>query len=75
MQDFDKPIEGYPANLICPNCHNPSVVPIKRKEFICIWFVPMIPVYWGKQLKCNICTWRQDIKTQDLTKYNINKVS
>lgn len=72
-KDIDSRIDGYPNNLPCPNCHNQSVEPVKRKEFISFWFVPVIPMYWGKQLKCNICTWRQDINQKELDKYGIKQ--
>lgn len=39
--------------------------PVKRKEFISIWFIPVFPIYWGKQLRCPICNWRQDFKNTD----------
>ncbi|CEP24611.1 unnamed protein product [Cyberlindnera jadinii] len=72
-KNFTSHMDGYPNNLQCPNCHNNSVEPVKEKEFISVWFVPIIPIYWGKQLKCRICSWTQDLKKGDLEKYNIQK--
>ncbi|ODQ60216.1 hypothetical protein WICANDRAFT_30791 [Wickerhamomyces anomalus NRRL Y-366-8] len=70
-KDMDSRIDGYPNNLPCPNCHNQSVEPVKRKEFISFWWIPLIPMYWGKQLKCNTCSWRQDVNKEELEKYGI----
>ena len=49
----------------CPNCKNLSVQPIKRKEFITLFFIPVLPIYWGKQLKCPVCNWRQDFSKEE----------
>jgi len=70
-KDMDSKLSGYPNNLPCPNCHNASVEPVKRKEFISFWWIPIIPMYFGKQLKCNICSWRQDVNKEELEKYGI----
>lgn len=48
----------------CPNCKNLTVAPIKRKEFITVFFIPVFPIYWGKQLHCAVCNWRQDFSTE-----------
>lgn len=53
------------SSLYCPNCHNYSVRPLKRKEFIAIWFIPVFPIFWGKQLVCPICNWRQEFKNDE----------
>ncbi|AHY74457.1 AQG_2a_G0001890.mRNA.1.CDS.1 [Saccharomyces cerevisiae] len=72
MKSFDSSYDTVPGhqNLYCPNCHNYSVGPIKRKEFFTIWFIPLVPVFWGKQLHCPICNWRQDFKNDE----QLNKV-
>ncbi|CAI4054782.1 hypothetical protein N7582_000165 [Saccharomyces uvarum] len=72
MRSFDSSYDSVPAhqNLYCPNCHNHSVSPIKRKEFFTVWFIPLLPVFWGKQLHCSICNWRQDFKNEE----QLNKV-
>ncbi|CDR46464.1 CYFA0S23e01244g1_1 [Cyberlindnera fabianii] len=71
--NYDSNLSEYPSDLQCPNCHNNSVHAIKRREFFTIWFIPLVPMYWGKQLACTICTWRQDVSTSDLEKYQIPK--
>lgn len=76
MQHYDSNYDNNPEhnNLYCPNCHNFSVTPIKRKEFFAIYFVPIVPIYWGKQLHCSICNWRQDFKnTEQLNKVVIEQ--
>lgn len=61
-KDFNSAYDNNPKHtgLYCPNCHNNSVTPIKRKEFFTFYFIPLVPVHWGKQLRCSICNWRQD---------------
>ncbi|SCW03689.1 LAFE_0G16050g1_1 [Lachancea fermentati] len=54
--------------IYCPNCHNYKVRPVKRREFITIWFIPVMPFFWGKQLVCPICNWRQDFKSDEQLK-------
>lgn len=71
VQNFDSNYDNNPEHqgLYCPKCHNFSVVPIKRREFFAFNFIPLIPLHWGKQLRCSICNWRQDFKSEsDLQK-------
>ncbi|KAH3903146.1 uncharacterized protein SCDLUD_000759 [Saccharomycodes ludwigii] len=65
-KDWDNEYDLGPKykNFYCPNCHNYCVKPVKRREFISIWFIPIFPMYFGKQLMCPICNWRQDFKDQ-----------
>ena len=67
MRNFDRNYDSNPEHqgLYCPKCHNFGVTPIKRREFFAFYFVPIVPVYWCKQLKCSICNWRQDFKTDE----------
>ncbi|CCE61456.1 hypothetical protein TPHA_0A03800 [Tetrapisispora phaffii CBS 4417] len=60
-------------NLYCPNCHNYSARPIKRRQFFTVWFIPILPVYWGKQVKCTICNWRQDFKDEAQLRKIVNE--
>lgn len=65
-KEWNKPYKDYGANyhaLYCPNCHNYSVSPVNRREFLTLIFIPFIPFYWGKQLRCATCGWHQDFKT------------
>ncbi|KAL6927144.1 hypothetical protein ACO0SA_003434 [Hanseniaspora valbyensis] len=60
----------------CPNCKNLTVEPIKRKEFITIFFIPVVPLYWGKQLHCTVCNWRQDFSNeQELQKVKYETIN
>ncbi|CCF59528.1 hypothetical protein KAFR_0H01180 [Kazachstania africana CBS 2517] len=72
VKNWDSPYNTDPryTGLYCPNCHNLSVEPVKRREFFQIWFIPIVPIYWGKQIRCSICNWRQDFKTDE----ELNKV-
>ncbi|CAN6617660.1 hypothetical protein TRVA0_007S00628 [Trichomonascus vanleenenianus] len=60
-QNFPGTVKGYDdLRVYCPRCHNVSVVPEKERKFFTICFVPIIPIYWGKILRCTICPWRQE---------------
>ena len=65
VQDKSVLLENTNGCYYCPNCHNYSVKPIKRKEFFTVWFIPFFPLFWGKQLHCNICNWRQDFSNEE----------
>ncbi|AET41259.1 uncharacterized protein Ecym_7439 [Eremothecium cymbalariae DBVPG len=72
-RDWDKPYrkdpEGRYGHVYCPNCRNFSVGPVCRREFVTLCMVPLIPLYWGQQLRCGVCNWRQDFKnTEQLEK-------
>ncbi|KAA8910798.1 hypothetical protein FN846DRAFT_774804 [Sphaerosporella brunnea] len=59
-QDFSGNINGYEhLKVICPNCHNAAVVPIKRRTFFTFCFIPLVPIHWGKELRCTICQYHQ----------------
>lgn len=75
MQNYESRLDDYPSDLMCPNCHNRTVGPVKKKEFFTVWFIPLIPFFWGKQLRCTTCTWRQDIKSADLDRMGIKMMS
>ncbi|QLL32888.1 hypothetical protein HG536_0D04100 [Torulaspora globosa] len=65
VTQWDKQYDPQVYSIYCPNCHNYSVGPVKRREFISIWFIPLFPIYWGNQLRCPICQWRQDFKSRE----------
>ncbi|CEP63821.1 uncharacterized protein LALA0_S09e03268g [Lachancea lanzarotensis] len=66
-KDWDKQYDQSTqySSLYCPNCHNFNVHPVKRREFISIWFIPVFPIFIGKQLVCPTCNWRQDFKNDE----------
>lgn len=74
-RQWDKPYDPDPRlnSIYCPNCHNNSVGPVKRREFITLWFIPLFPIYWGKQLRCPICQWRQDFKNREQLQKVVNE--
>lgn len=65
--NFDEDFDNDPRHrgLYCPKCHNMSVTAIKRREFIAVYWVPLVPVRWGQQLKCTICKWKKNFKKDD----------
>lgn len=60
-REFNSAYDNNPQHvgLYCPHCHNYSVAPVKSKEFFTVYYVPLVPVHWGKQLRCSICSWKQ----------------
>ena len=71
--DAKSPFEEQYHGIYCPNCHNFQVRPVKRREFISFWFIPVLPIFWGNQLLCPICNWRQDFKTEDQLRKVMNE--
>lgn len=67
-QAFNSDMDGgVPHNLYCPHCHNNSVQPIKHKRFVTVFFVPIVPIRWCKQLKCQICNYTRDVSRKALS--------
>ncbi|AMD18720.1 HBL182Wp [Eremothecium sinecaudum] len=67
-REWVKPYAGNEAGryneLYCPSCRSYSVYPVKKREFVTVLFVPIIPLYWGNQLCCRVCRWNQDFDSQ-----------
>ncbi|CAB4253099.1 similar to Saccharomyces cerevisiae YBL029C-A Protein of unknown function [Maudiozyma barnettii] len=61
-REFNSAYDNKPEHvgLYCPHCHNNSVAAVKSKEFFTFYYIPLVPVHWGKQLRCSICSWKQD---------------
>lgn len=41
------------------HCHNAAVTAIKRRTFFTFCFIPLVPIKWGKELRCTICQYHQ----------------
>ncbi|KAF8243522.1 hypothetical protein K440DRAFT_589525 [Wilcoxina mikolae CBS 423.85] len=66
-QDLSSGLSGYEQlRVVCPNCHNASVTPIKRRTFFTFCFIPIFPIAWGKELRCSICNYHQSTTTEQL---------
>lgn len=53
---MNKPLpEGGQVACYCGRCHNHSVFGVKSSNWVTLFFVPVIPFYFGKKLQCNIC--------------------
>lgn len=77
IQSYDSNLSDQFTNssgLTCPNCHNQSVHLIKKRQFFTIWFVPVLPIYWGKQIKCDICSWDQDVNHAKMDEWGMDKM-
>ncbi|EDO17023.1 hypothetical protein Kpol_1065p39 [Vanderwaltozyma polyspora DSM 70294] len=60
------PITDF-THIYCPKCRNYSAKPVKRRDFFSVFFVPILPVYFGKQIRCTICNWKYRFQSdQDL---------
>ncbi|KJA18580.1 hypothetical protein HYPSUDRAFT_169073 [Hypholoma sublateritium FD-334 SS-4] len=64
-----KPEGGESARLLCPNCHNLSVMRAKSTMWFELFWVPLVPLHWKHIWMCTICNWSQKVqKGQDDTK-------
>ncbi|CCG22638.1 hypothetical protein CORT_0B09340 [Candida orthopsilosis Co 90-125] len=39
----------------CGRCHNQSAFAIRTINTVTLFFIPVLPFYFSKRLKCNIC--------------------
>ncbi|ODV64376.1 uncharacterized protein ASCRUDRAFT_29528 [Ascoidea rubescens DSM 1968] len=53
---------------MCPRCHNNAVGVITHKRFFSLFFVPLIPLKWGKRCKCFICGYTAEVNKDTLTR-------
>ncbi|KAJ6264552.1 hypothetical protein Dda_0699 [Drechslerella dactyloides] len=66
-QDFSSRLKGYEnLRVNCQNCHNNSVIAIKRRNFFTFCYIPIIPLSWNEELNCTICNARSKISTAQL---------
>ncbi|KAG5355159.1 UPF0768 protein [Yarrowia sp. B02] len=66
-QNFGHPWKGHESErYYCPNCHNVSCEARKRREFITLCFVPVIPIHWSNEIKCTICNWSKGVNEESL---------
>lgn len=64
-KEFNKPLKdiGH-ISCYCGNCHNQSAHPIRTINTITLFFIPVLPFYYSKRLKCSICGASGDINGQ-----------
>ncbi|RVD86914.1 uncharacterized protein DFL_005165 [Arthrobotrys flagrans] len=66
-QDFSSRLKGYEnVRVNCSNCHNNSVIAIKRRNFFTFCYIPIIPLSYHEELNCTICNARSKISKQQL---------
>ncbi|KAI5955836.1 hypothetical protein KGF54_001338 [Candida jiufengensis] len=65
FQEFNKPLKDV-GNVACycGHCHNQSAHAIRTINAITIFFIPLIPFYYSKRLKCDICGTSGDLDSQ-----------
>lgn len=50
----------------CGNCHNQSAHATRTINAITLFFIPVLPFYFSKRLKCSICNASGDLPPQAL---------
>jgi hypothetical protein len=70
VKEFNKPIDGI-GNMACycGNCHNQSAHAVRTINAVTLFFIPVLPFYFSKRLKCSICG-----ATGDINKDVINRM-
>ncbi|CAK7909301.1 hypothetical protein CAAN1_25S01486 [[Candida] anglica] len=62
LKEFNKPLkEGGNVSCYCGNCHNQSAHAIRTINCVSLFFIPILPFYFSKRLKCSICGASADI--------------
>ncbi|ESW98894.1 hypothetical protein HPODL_05273 [Ogataea parapolymorpha DL-1] len=55
-KSFKKELKQYDGKRVyCPRCHNISMQYVRNWNFITVFFVPIIPFSFYKELYCPIC--------------------
>ncbi|ABN66595.1 cytochrome c heme-binding site [Scheffersomyces stipitis CBS 6054] len=65
FKEFNKPLDDVgQIPCYCSNCHNTSVFAIRTTNVVTLFFIPVLPFYRSKRLKCNICGASGDINNE-----------
>ncbi|ODQ77074.1 hypothetical protein BABINDRAFT_67921 [Babjeviella inositovora NRRL Y-12698] len=75
VQDINRSLSSAGgAREYCAHCHNNnSMQAIRHVKCFSVFFIPIIPIYWDKRLKCDICNYLVKIdneQVQELCKKN-----
>ncbi|KAG7664633.1 uncharacterized protein J8A68_001858 [[Candida] subhashii] len=56
VKEFNKPLPdvGH-IPCYCNHCHNQSAYAIRTINCVTLFFIPVLPFYFTKRLKCSIC--------------------
>ncbi|KZV75774.1 hypothetical protein PENSPDRAFT_35820 [Peniophora sp. CONT] len=49
--------EGDPAARICPRCNNAGVIQTRKRTWVTLCFVPIVPLKAGHHWLCGVCRW------------------
>ncbi|CCE72695.1 Piso0_000286 [Millerozyma farinosa CBS 7064] len=56
FKEFNKPLADVgTVNCYCGNCHNQSAHAVRTINCVTLFFIPVLPFYFSKRLKCSIC--------------------
>ncbi|ODV69903.1 hypothetical protein HYPBUDRAFT_175380 [Hyphopichia burtonii NRRL Y-1933] len=71
FKEFNKPLDNI-GNITCycGNCHNQSAHAIRTINCITLFFIPVLPFYFSKRLKCSICNASGDLNKEALSRLN-----
>lgn len=55
-KEFNSPLKDVGnVSCYCGRCHNQLAHAIRSINTITLFFIPVLPFYWSKQLRCTIC--------------------
>jgi len=56
FKTFESPLKDV-GNIpcYCNRCHNQSARAVKALSCVTLFFIPLLPFYYQKKLKCSIC--------------------
>ncbi|EGV63604.1 hypothetical protein CANTEDRAFT_114571 [Yamadazyma tenuis ATCC 10573] len=65
FKEFNKPLKDVGSvACYCGNCHNQSAHAIRSINTVTLFFIPVLPFYFSKRLKCSICGASGDINDE-----------
>ncbi|KAF5210063.1 hypothetical protein E0198_002922 [Clavispora lusitaniae] len=69
FKEFNKPLpEGGNIACYCGRCHNQSAYAVRTISCVTLFFIPVLPYYFSKRLKCGICNASGDLDSEGLSR-------
>ncbi|CAG86854.1 DEHA2D05632p [Debaryomyces hansenii CBS767] len=69
FKEFNKPLKDVGnISCYCGNCHNQSANAIRTINCVTLFFIPVLPFYYSKRLKCTICSASGDLDKATMAK-------
>lgn len=65
VKEINRPLDpGGNIPCYCGRCHNQSAFGVKSSNWVTLFFIPVVPFYFGKKIVCNICGASGDLDSE-----------